>query len=54
LLCTDGLWRMLWDERIKEILAQGGDPQKLTRTLVDEANLAGGEGNVSAVVVRIQ
>jgi len=54
LLCTDGLWRMLLDERIKEILAQGGDPQKLTRTLVDEANLAGGEGNVSAVVVRIQ
>ncbi len=54
LLCTDGLWRMLRDERIKEILAQGGDPQKLTRTLVDEANLAGGEGNVSAVVVRIQ
>jgi len=54
LLCTDGLWRMLRDERIKEILAQGSDPQKLTRTLVDEANLAGGEGNVSAVVVRIQ
>src|SRR6266849_3917072 len=54
LLCTAGLWRMLRDERIKEILAQGGDPQKLTRTLVDEANLAGGEGNVSAVVVRIQ
>jgi len=45
---------MLRDEHIKEILAQGSDPQKLTRTLVDEANLAGGEGNVSAVVVRIQ
>ena len=54
LLCTDGLWRMLQDERIKEVLAQGGDPQKLARTLVDEANLAGGEGNVSAIVVGIQ
>ena len=54
LLCTDGLWRMLRDERIKEILAQGGDPQKLARTLVDESNLAGGEGNVSAIVIRIQ
>jgi len=54
LLCTDGLWYMVRDERIKEILAQGGDPQKLARTLVDEANLAGGEGNVSAIVVGIQ
>ncbi len=54
LLCTDGLWYMMRDDRIKEILAQGGDPQKLARTLVDEANLAGGEGNVSAIVVGIQ
>jgi serine/threonine protein phosphatase PrpC len=54
LLCTNGLWHMLPDEHIKEILAQGGDPQKLARNLVDEANLAGGEGNVSAIVVGIQ
>ena len=54
LLCTNGLWHMLPDERIKEILAQGGDPQKLARILVDEANLAGGEGNVSVIVVGIQ
>ncbi|HZS78839.1 MAG TPA: protein kinase [Ktedonobacteraceae bacterium] len=54
LLCTDGLWHMLRDERIEEILSQGGDPQKLARTLVDEANLAGGEGNVSAIVIGIQ
>ncbi len=54
LLCTDGLWHMLPDEHIKEILAQGGDPQKLARILIDEANLAGGEGNVSVIVVGIQ
>jgi len=54
LLCTNGLWHMLPDEHIKEILAQGGDPQKLARILVDEANLAGGEGNVSVIVVGIQ
>jgi serine/threonine protein kinase len=54
MLCTNGLWHMLRDERLTEILAQGGDPQKLARTLVDDANLAGGEGNVSAIVVRIQ
>ncbi len=54
LLCTNGLWHMLPDEHIKEILAQSGDPQKLARILVDEANLAGGEGNVSVIVVGIQ
>lgn len=54
LLCTDGLWHMLRDERMAELLAQGGDPQKLARTLVDAANLAGGEGNVSAIVVKVQ
>ena len=54
LLCTNGLWHMLRDEHIKEILAQGGDAQKLARILVDEANLAGGEGNVSVIVVGIQ
>ncbi len=54
LLCTNGLWHMLPDTHIKEILAQGGDPQKLARILVDEANLAGGDGNISAIVIGIQ
>jgi len=54
LLCTNGLWHMLQDDKLAEILAQGGDPQKLARALVDAANLAGGEGNVSAVVVKVQ
>ena len=54
LLCSNGLWHMLHNEHIKDILSQGGDPQKLARILVDEANLAGGEGNVSVIVVGIQ
>ncbi len=54
LLCTDGLWHMVPDDRIQDILSQGGDPQKLAMTLVMEANRAGGEGNVSAVVALVQ
>ncbi|MFL5628147.1 MAG: PP2C family serine/threonine-protein phosphatase, partial [Ktedonobacteraceae bacterium] len=56
LLCTDGLWKMLSDERLEELLAQGysDDPQRLARTLVDAANLAGGEGNISAIVLRLK
>lgn len=54
LLCTNGLWHMIRDDRLREILDRGGDPQKLARVLVDEANKAGGEGNVSALLIRIQ
>lgn len=56
LLCTDGLWRMLPDNRLKELMAEdhAADPQKLARSLVDAANLAGGEGNISAIVIRVQ
>lgn len=53
LLCTDGLWHMLRDERLAELLlqGQGDDSQKIARALVDAA---AGEGNVSAIVVRVQ
>ena len=54
LLCTNGLWHMLRDARLQELLSRGGDPQRLARTLVDEANSAGGEGNVSVILVRVQ
>jgi serine/threonine protein kinase len=53
LLCTDGLWHMVRDERIQEIFALEGDTQKLAGVLVEAANDAGGEGNVSAIVVRV-
>jgi serine/threonine protein kinase len=55
LLCTDGLWHMVRDERLQqEILAHGGDAQTVARSLVDVANDAGGHGNVSDIVVRVQ
>ena len=37
-----------------DVSPQDGDPQKLAQSLVKEANLAGGEGNVSAIAVRVQ
>ncbi len=54
LLCTDGLWHMVRDESLQEILARGGDTQALARSLIDAANDAGGQGNVSDIVVRVQ
>lgn len=54
LLCTNGLWHMLSDIQIKAILDQEEDPQKLSYMLVEAANRAGGERNVSAVAIRVQ
>jgi len=54
LLCTDGLWHMLHDEALTALLFEGNDPQALARTLIDAANDAGGEGNVSVIVACVQ
>jgi len=52
LLCSDGLWHMVRDERLTELLGQSGDIQHIAQSLVNAANDAGGEGNVSVIVVR--
>jgi protein phosphatase len=49
LLCSDGLTGVVPDERIKELLA-GEDA---VRTLIAEANAAGGPDNVSCVVADV-
>lgn len=54
LLCTDGLWHMMRDEQIATLLNRQEDPQRLVEHLLESANRAGGEGNISAIVVRVQ
>jgi protein phosphatase len=49
LLCSDGLTEAVAEERIKELLAA----DDAVRTLIDEANAAGGPDNVSCVVADI-
>ncbi len=51
LLCTDGLTGMVTDEKISEILRENYPPQPACQTLVDTANAAGGEDNVTVLIV---
>jgi PPM family protein phosphatase len=54
LFASDGLFGMVRDpERIREILTENGDPTAACRVLIDEANTAGGEDNISAVIVDV-
>lgn len=55
LLCSDGLSKMVNDRRILKLVRKhGGEPlADLARVLVDEALEAGGDDNVTVVLVRV-
>ncbi|WP_370650088.1 PP2C family serine/threonine-protein phosphatase [Oscillochloris sp. ZM17-4] len=52
LLCSDGQWEMTRDAEMERILARDADPQAICEALVAAANQAGGEDNISVVLVR--
>ncbi|MFN7965464.1 MAG: Stp1/IreP family PP2C-type Ser/Thr phosphatase [Acidobacteriota bacterium] len=53
LLCSDGLNTMLGDKRISDLLAApAGDLQSVCERLVAAANEAGGEDNITVVVLQ--
>jgi len=52
LLCSDGLTLHLSDADLARQLARASEPATICRELVDAANKAGGEDNITAVVAR--
>ena len=53
LICSDGLTTMLSDEEIAEVAQLDTDPRLAADQLVDAANEAGGEDNITVVVVDV-
>ncbi len=53
LLCSDGLTGMVGDAQVGEILAGSAAPEQAVGALVEAANAAGGQDNITAIVVAI-
>lgn len=54
LFCSDGLHGMLEEDALTSILTHHSDPEQVCLRLIDAANAAGGNDNISAVYVRVK
>lgn len=52
LLCSDGLSGMATDERIHQIVTTAHSPQQACDLLIQAANAAGGEDNVTVIIIK--
>jgi PPM family protein phosphatase len=53
LLASDGLTGMIEDRRIQQLLVSRAKPERIVDALIQEANMNGGNDNITAVVVRV-
>jgi hypothetical protein len=54
LICTDGLTSMVDRNRIQKVLEREKDPQIAADKLIDAANKAGGDDNITVIVLDFQ
>jgi serine/threonine protein phosphatase PrpC len=54
LLCSDGLTTMLRSDDIAGLLRREADPTRAANLLVDAANAAGGEDNITTIVIDVE
>jgi len=52
LLCSDGLWDLVGDEDIVDLIRAATSPQRACENLVAAANEAGGRDNITAILWR--
>lgn len=50
MICTDGLTNMLTDSQLVEILQKSDNPEAACREMVRQANLKGGEDNITVLI----
>lgn len=53
LICSDGLWGLITDEQLSDVITTTADVQTACQVLVDRANAAGGPDNISVILVKM-
>ena len=53
LICSDGLWGVIPEERIFQNILDAPNPQRACQNMVDAANMAGGPDNISVLLIRM-
>jgi protein phosphatase len=53
LICSDGLWGLIPDEEIREVLHTADSPHDGVDRLITLANEKGGDDNITAILVGI-
>src|SRR5215207_6885411 len=53
-LCCDGQWEMTHDPQMAEIIAANDDPQAACAALIAAGNAAGGDDNITSVLVKFE
>ena len=53
LLCTDGLWNMVPEAQVLDIILNSASPQDACDRLIGAANACGGSDNISAILLQI-
>jgi serine/threonine protein phosphatase PrpC len=53
LLCSDGLWGVVKEEAIAEIIRTFSDPKQACQRMIEAANANGGPDNITAILIRL-
>ncbi|MBN2045826.1 MAG: serine/threonine-protein phosphatase [Anaerolineales bacterium] len=53
LICSDGLWGVLTEDQIFQIISESTSPQRACQNLVDAANTFGGPDNITVILAKL-
>lgn len=53
LLCSDGMWGMIDETCMIDVLSSAEHPNAMCQALIDQSNAAGGDDNISVVIVQL-
>jgi serine/threonine protein phosphatase PrpC len=53
LVCSDGLWGSVDDDKMKSVISSTSDIEAACQLLIDAANEAGGPDNITALLVKV-